>query len=478
MNPTNTVHLPKPVKVKTAVIPVEQQFHLTSEVQAYDYREMAVFAAIGFFLGDATFYKNRKCLQPGMNYSLNEKRQVIKSDPYFQWQYEPRDLTLSQATEEFAHLYERLCNENLEGKNIILPLSGGLDSRSQAAAIIGYDNVLAYSYKFHNSFNETFYGKKIAAVMNCEFKEYVIQRGYLWNELDRLADINHCYTDFTAPRQMGIYDAFDGMGDIFFLGHWGDVLFDDMGVNEHLSFEQQVETVLKKIIKKGGLELGNALWQEWGLAGSLYQYLYGKVARLLEDIRIDNVNARIRVFKSMYWAPRWTSVSLNIFKSKHPVFLPYYHEEMCRFICTIPEKHLSARQIQIEYIKEKSPAMAKIPWQPYHPYNLYNYSRYSGIINTPRRAFNKTARLLKEQLLKHQPATTRNWEIQFMGKENQKRLSDYLFNRGKSDLISNALVQTFYNKFLSVSDPVRYAHGLNMLLVFRVFEERIAKGNH
>ena len=45
---------------------------------------------------------------------------------------------------------------------------------------------------------------------------------------------------------MAIYDEFSRMGDVFSLGHWGDVLFDNMQI-EGLNESQQVDLIIKKI---------------------------------------------------------------------------------------------------------------------------------------------------------------------------------------------------------------------------------------
>ena len=122
----------------------------------------------------------------------------------------------------------------------------------------------------------------------------------------------------------------------------------------------------------------------------------------------------------MYWAPRWTSANMKVFSELHPVYLPYYDNEMCRFICTIPEHLLAGRQIQIEYIKMKNPELAKIPWQTYDPLNLYNYKNFEKKSGIPLRAYKKGKRIFREKIL-NKKLVTRNWEIQFKGKENEKR---------------------------------------------------------
>ena len=56
----------------------------------------------------------------------------------------------------------------------------------------------------------------------------------------------------------------------------------------------------------------------------------------------------------------------------------FYDDRICKFIMSVPEKHLSGRQIQIEYIKKYAPKLAVIPWQDKAPYNLYNYYKHKN----------------------------------------------------------------------------------------------------
>jgi len=129
----------------------------------------------------------------------------------------------------------------------------------------------------------------------------------------------------------------------------------------------------------------------------------------------QNANAQLRAFKSLFWAPRWTSVNLAIFEEAQPMALPYYDNRMCEFICTVPEKYLSGRQIQIEYIKMRMPALAKITWQEQKPFNLFTYHFNKFPYNFPYRSLDKMKRILAPK--KH---IQRNWELQFLGKKTMK----------------------------------------------------------
>jgi len=436
-----------------------------------NYPAICTYLAIGFFLEKDCWFKNQFALQPATEYKLDNKGKTQSETPWWRWHYAPRDITLKQATEEFADLYENISQQQLGDRKVILPLSGGLDSRTQAAVLKRTKNVFSFSYEFPNGTPETRYARAIAKALGFPFKAFTIPKGYLWNKIEQLADLNGCYSEFTHPRQLAFIDEYQNMGDVFYLGHWGDVLFDDMGVPDGLPFEQQAEVLLKKIVKKGGLDLAETLWKAWGQEGNFADYLQARVEQLLGRIEINNANSRIRAFKSMYWAPRWTSTNLSVFSAARPIVMPYYHDQMSRFICTVPERHLAGRQIQIEYLKMTAPELARIPWQAHRPFNLYNYHWNKTPWNLHYRAWNKAKNILTTAL--GRSLVQRNWEIQFLGEDNDRKLREHLFdNKAFKELVPPELVNEFYTKF-KVTDPVYFSHPVSMLLTLSEFSRKL-----
>jgi len=453
---------------KVPVIPARQMFYKKQEMpNKLDYKAICVFAALGFFLEDDTYYTNLKVLKPGLAYNISHDG-YAEHHPWFEWYYEPKERDFDTIVDEFGSLLESIMEEQINTRQVILPLSGGLDSRTQAVALKRLGKKTAsYSYFFHGGLNEANYGKKIAKRCGFDFYPLEVQKGYLWNYIERLAQINECYSDFTHPRQMAFIDKFASMGDLFSLGHWGDVLFDDMGVPDDLSFDMQIKVLLKKLVKKSGYELGEQLWEFWHLEGSFKEYVTERVRTLLEKINIVNANARIRAFKSLNWAPRWTSVNLSVFEQIHPITLPYYDERMCNFICSIPERYLAQRKIQIAYIKKYAPDLAEIQWQEHRPFNLYTYQWDKAPWNYPYRIQNKLLTGIRS-IVNHEPVQ-RNWELQFVGDENENGLKKWLFHSPSfKEFISEDIVQMMYEKFLH-TDRVWYSHSVSMLLTLSVW---------
>jgi hypothetical protein len=455
----------------TPIIPTQQTFAKVHASHELHLEAICVFAAIGFFLDQDTYWKDCVVLPAASINTINKEGLLETSIPWFQWHYTPRDITFNQALEEYSDLFETIIKEQTQGKKVILPLSGGLDSRTQAVALRHINaDVHSYSYAFKYGYKETNIAKQIAKVCGFEFEAFEINEGYLWKHLDELVALNQCYSDFTTPRQMAFYDQYANMGDVFSLGHWGDVLFDSMNSNQ-LSDEVAVDVILKKILKRGGLVFASNLWQSWGLKGNFEAYLKGRILKLLKQIDIKNTNAKLRAFKSLYWAPRWTSVNLSVFKSQKPITLPYYDQRLCEFICTVPEAYLKDRQIQIAYIKKRAPKLAAITWQDQRPFSLNTFKNNIPPYNLPYKIVNKLKREISA--LKGQPYVQRNWELQFLGEDNKKQLKGHLFEKGLDRWIPDSIIRGYVDHFYD-KDALGNAHAINMLLVFAKFNQQNA----
>jgi hypothetical protein len=259
---------------------------------------------------------------------------------------------------------------------------------------------------------------------------------------------------------------------VWLLGHWGDVLFDNVHIDPASGNEEQVELLLKKVVKKGGVELGQDLWNHWNLKGDFRNYLRTRIMEMLDVIKISDARARIRAFKSLYWATRWTSVNLAHFSAHRDMSLPYYNDKMCKFVMSIPEELLANRVIQIEYIKKFAPELAKVEWQEKSPYNLYDYHKHLTVHHLPNRVVQKAKRVLSNKKL-----ILRNWVLQYLGDSNRKQLEDFLFkDENFVKLFSKELLNKYLDNFY-LDDHVKWSHPMSVLLNFSLFMNTSYKSN-
>lgn len=459
--------------IATPIVPSTVQYYTLPGEASLDFKAICCFVATGFFLDNETYYVNQKAFRPATSCFFNERGDLTNIQQYFQWHYSPRDISFKQALSEFTDLFEAIVNSQTSDQRVILPISGGLDSRTLAVALQKSRQVFSYSYQFKGGVHENRIGQAVAKASGFPFKSYDIEPGYLWKDLEQSAYSNGCYADFINPRQVAVVKHLKDKGNLFLLGHWGDVLFDSMGVNSKLSPDELVEVVKKKLIKRGGQALASELWRAWGLNGSFDEYFQAKISSLLSQIPIDDANAKVRAFKSMHWAPRWTTTNLVFFQDIHPIAVPYYHDEMCRWICTVPEQYLVGRQLQIEYIKLRSLTVASVPWQSYYPCNLYNYKEFDSYKFIPYRAWNKGLQFIRRKIAR-QEMVTRNWEIQFLGKSNDNHLKEYIFDKQFSKFIPASITRVVYDKFQK--ENLQYAHPVSMLLTLSLFSKLHFKG--
>lgn len=454
--------------INTSIIPKSSSFINVDVSKELDLEAICCFVATGFFLDTDTYFKHQKVLRPGSIHKINGANELISSVPYFKWHHTPRDITFEEALDEFTALFETIVEEQTTARSVILPLSGGLDSRTQAVALRDHPNVKAYSYQFKGGYPENVIGKRIAKALKFPFNSFKVSSGYLWDCIEELAEINGCYSEFTHPRQMAFIDKYAGMGDVFSLGHLGDLLFDTMHLPQ-LGLQEEVDVICDKFIKKGGLELATILWKSWGLEGDFESYFNGRIRVLLEQIEIKDTNAKLRAFKSMYSVTRWSSNNLSIFEKVAPIELPYYDNRMCEFICTLPEKYLANRKLQIAYIKRNAPKLASITWHEQKPFHLNNFHLNKWPYNFPYRVVDKLRREVNARM--GRPHISRNWELQFLGKENDTHLQGWLFDSGLDQLIDVSVTQKMYDLF-KTKDAVWYSHPVSMLLTLAVFHKK------
>lgn len=452
--------------IKTSILPTHEHVVKIDAPHELDKKAICIFAATSYFLGTDTYWKDEKVLPPGTINTIDDNGYWTDSKPWFEWYHQPRDISFEQTVAEFTELFHTICKEQAGDRTVLLPLSGGLDSRTQAVAYsrLGH-TVTSYSYSFQNGYKESTIAKKIARELNFDFQEFTIETGYLWDKVDELAKLLKFGTEFTHTRQMAVIDEFRKMDGVFTLGHWGDVLFDAVAPDD-LTEENAMDWILKKIVVKGGQELAEALWGQWELEGDFMSHLRSRIADIWKSIYIESIQAKTRAYLSLTRATRWTNLGFAVFEATNTIEAPYYDDRMAEFICGIPEAYLADRKIQIAYIKNQNPQVAKITWQAQKPYNLYDFHKNKVPYNLPYHIVDKLKRTVNEKMGKK--FIQRNWELQFLGMENDKKLQEHLFGEDIQPFLSKELVTRFYNKFKN-RDMVKYSHPLSMLLTLVIW---------
>ncbi|TMP45700.1 hypothetical protein CWB96_10980 [Pseudoalteromonas citrea] len=139
----------------------------------------AEFLLSGFVSGSRTLHPTIKQVEAGQVITFCKKSNSLNVDDYFLFDHsEPKQFAQEQLENEFYHVvdtvFQRLIT-HADGRQIVLPLSGGFDSRLIAASLkrLNYNNVVCFSYGVENN-KEASLSQKIAAGLGFEwhFIEY------------------------------------------------------------------------------------------------------------------------------------------------------------------------------------------------------------------------------------------------------------------------------------------------------------------
>lgn len=466
------------MEIKTEIIPVKQFFYNSTEnillTDEHDYnnedldlKSIVFFAASGFFFGDSTYFKNIKVLPPATRVSVDSEGNILSMEKYWDWFYNPIHTDLESATEAFGKVFEKNIMEAIRNKDVLFPLSGGMDSRTIAAAVPNSSpNLQSYSYEFENGVRENKFAKAIAKIKQFPYKGYTIPKGYLWDKLDDLNKILKHYSEFTHSRQISLIDEIEQMGDLFLLGHGGEI-FQAPSFENATDDDKISKIIFNMMIKGKGKELGERLWSLWGLEGSFSDYVLELIHHNLKNIGIENGNVKVRAFIYKYVASRKNQVNIAIFCRNKSIHLPFLQKEVLNVICTTREDLLTNRKIQMHYIKKKSSKLATVPLQNFYPLNIYNHHKINSKVYLPFRAILAGLRRLKETV-SGQKTIIRNWENQFLGEANDKKLQKHLFERNdRENLLPLELIKEYYQKFKQKN--VEYVQPLSILLTLNSF---------
>jgi asparagine synthase (glutamine-hydrolysing) len=222
---------------------VNNEFFITENIETIPQKNVSnksasVFLQAGFSLGQNTIYQNVFGIQAAERITINRKNKKVKSQRYFEFlpSSEAEDKSIEDFVTEFDALMlciiKKLVDTTPSDKNLIVPLSGGHDSR----IIVNYlkklnaKNIICFSYGQKNN-TQANLSERVAKA--CGYKWFFVE--YTEEKWARLHD-------------MGLIDKYSGFS------------FQGVSIPHLQDFLAVYELKEKKIIKKGDVFIpGHAL---------------------------------------------------------------------------------------------------------------------------------------------------------------------------------------------------------------------------
>lgn len=370
------------------------------------------FCGFGFYPGDRTMFDDVRILRPATRTTFADHGRIVASERYWDWWYDPDHARSDDDfLDEFHDIWTRTVRQQLAGTRSVVPLSGGLDSRTIFAAAAPRDRVpadpvrtLTYGYAANSV--EIRISQRVAATRGHQALELVIGP-YLLERLSEVADAIEGFSGLSLCRQAGVSAEIASLGDRVVGGHWGDVWFDTAGVHEAPGHVDLVSIAHHKFAKRG---------REWLLENLCAEHLdddpedvLGQVlAEELERIPdLGDPDMVLKALKTEQWSFRWTLASVRAYQLAVPTLMPFYANEVVDFFLRVPTRRLPRRRLQTAYIRRHHPDLARITWQD-TGMSLYERA-WEPAHALARRAVAKGLRLARRQQV-----VERNSDVQYL----------------------------------------------------------------
>ena len=436
-----------------------------------DWTALTSFFRFGFFLQDRTFFEDVRILRPASHYVFDVNGQILFQERYWNWWHVPFwQRSYDETLDEFANIFHQVMDDYTSEGRVAIPISGGLDSRSTVAAITRPERILpsklqlwSYSYGYSDDSVETRIARRVANARHLPFTAYTI-RPYLFETLANILAYTEGFQDITQCRQMFVRESIAERADILISALWGDVWFDDMGLvgqRNRLSESELASYAMTKIEKRGSNWLLEHICQP-RLKEDPERFLKSMVQEELMSLNmIEDQDFRVKAFKTEQWSFRWSLPPIRVFQSAALPRLVFYDTRLTDFFCTVPSSFLCGRRLQIDYLKRYAPDLARITWQA-RDTNLYRLQYFNTWL-LPKRALKKAWRVLSG---KH--VIERNWEVQFLCKEGQHGLNQWLLRPGLRvhEFVSPLAIRTLLETFFAAPFEKNRGYTVSMLLTF------------
>jgi asparagine synthetase B (glutamine-hydrolysing) len=337
-----------------------------------DEHGLADYFNYSYQLGNRTFFRHVTMLPPAS--ILRHANGVTELSTYWTAKYEPRlkRKHLDEAIEEGFTRFERSMERRVAGKShLLVPLSGGLDSRLITATAVKLGcKLTTASFGFPNS-TDVRIARKVAKTLKLETPvlvkvrpELILQHG------PRVCELGECgygslgmTTIHAFAEQLG--DQFDGLMNGIFGGHisFGSPYFKRQMVEESMNRDQLLDRISL------GLEgqrfskfLGESVTPEMKELTSAYlkksveiEWARTESASASSAFRLDQLFVHNRIRRCM------NAIDHNRFFYSDE--LPFASYELFDLYHSLDPELLLDHFLYKEIYKKKFPALAAIPWQ-------------------------------------------------------------------------------------------------------------------
>ncbi|WP_440946363.1 asparagine synthase-related protein [Methanosarcina sp. T3] len=358
------------IKTRTGFLVSDSACYLKDKInQPLNEENAAEFMVAGYVTGNETLFDDIKQIRTGefLIYQKNEKR--LKSCHYFRFlhgdYYElPETGLLELLDRTLVNAFSRLIEStSKQGKRLVVPLSGGLDSRIIVGMLkrLGVNDVICMSYGRKGS-RESDIGRHVAEALGYEwlFVEYTAKKWhecYNSKEADlfrilagNLSSLPHMQ-DFLAVKELKSQGKIPE-NSVFIPGHSGDMLagshippycLDNSG---DFSLEAYLEASLKKHYN---------LWK-WPHGQGLEKIFKQRISKSTAGLEIKDNETFANAIEFFDFNERQSKFIVNSVRVyeffRYEWRTPFWDTEFINFFLKVPIKHRINQDLYKKYARD------------------------------------------------------------------------------------------------------------------------------
>jgi len=280
------------------------------------------FMLTGYITGSDTFFPEVKQLQAGefLWCQDTEDKPVISVCRYYRWLHgDYLEVGEKELFEKMGQMHNRVFerfSESTRGSPLVIPLSGGYDSRLLAVMLkrLGREDVTCFSYGRPGNW-ESALSRRVAKILGYKwnFVPYSFKKWRKWSEESRDIGEYQCYaanlssipvmTNLLAVKELKEQGAI-AENSIFVPGHTGDFI---SGGHIPLYWAGKQSISFNELLA--------AIWRRhyslWKTSISLHEDLVRKLSGQLEDVESDTYDGAISAFEYQEWQERQAKFIVN-----------------------------------------------------------------------------------------------------------------------------------------------------------------------
>ena len=324
-----------------------------------------------YLLGEKTFLRDVKFLPGGRIISF--KGNKVEFRKYWDFDFgKPLDYDLPGLIEKADSIYRRIIRKRVgDVDNIILPLSGGLDSRFILAhALEAGAGPRAFTHGRRNCLDHRI-ARKVASALGVEHYNFIqIDPSWVVEHMEKFVFLSEGMTEASPAILLGISSQYGlpASSTIFLNGiyggptNFGGGYYRDYDLVEDMGFDDKLRNIARSLFGGSLTEEYYALFSPDFRVTLKSNHMTSLEEEFPKYLHIDGFHNQKDIFFIRNRLVRYMDqVDINRY-IRHDHFA-LHDDDLIDFYMELPPKYKLARRFFIEYFKAKFPGLAAIQYQ-------------------------------------------------------------------------------------------------------------------